>query len=191
MRAIGLIIFSFSVVTTFAQTASDVERSYGKPVSVESARSFYSVGQHVWMTPEYAADGQVCRMHLYPSRSSRKTDYLNAPLLFPELVQVLNQIIPPHLRGSKKSGFGLTTLGGGTAWTTYEYENVSFNFISSYKLDPDILKKAEAAVLTGPDAEGLPLRKETPPSFDDFAASEMVPIKTVTISLNNRPCKVP
>ena len=189
MRAIGLIIFFLSVVPTFAQTASEVEKSYGKPVSVDFARSFYSVGDHIWMTPDYSTDGQVCRIRIYPSRLGRKTDYLGAQLLFRELVRFLNQMVPPHLRGSKKTGFGLTSLGGGTATTTYEYENVSFNFISTYTLAPDVLKKAETAVLTGPDPEKLPLRKETPPSFDDFAASEKVPTKTVTINWNNRSCK--
>lgn len=71
-------------------------------------------------------------------------DYLGSQLLFPELSQVLSDIVAPHLRESKKEGFGQTSLGGGTAWTTYEYENVSFNFIFPYKLDPGILDKAES-----------------------------------------------
>ena len=185
MRAMALIVFGLSVVTTFAQTASQVEKRYGKPVSV------YAISEHIWMTPEYAADGQVCRMRLYPRRLGRKTDYLGSQLLFPELSDVLNKVFPPHLRGSKKAGFGQTNLGGGTAWTTYEYENVSFRFIFSYKLSPDILEKAEAAVLTGPDPEGHLARKKTPPSLGDFAASENVPTEIVTISWNHRACKVP
>jgi hypothetical protein len=189
VRVIGLIIFGLCVVPTFAQTASEVEKSYGKPVSVDSAVSVYAVSEHIWMTPDYAADGQVCRMRFYPRRLGRKADHVGSELLFPELVQVLNQMVPLHLRGSKRDGFGKTSLGGGTGWTTYEYENVSFTFISAYKLDPDILKKAEAAVLTGPDPKELPLRKKTPLSLDDFAASQNVPTQIVTISWNHRPCK--
>jgi hypothetical protein len=98
--------------------------------------------------------------------------------------------VPPHLRGSKKDGFGLTSLGGGTAWTTYTYENVSFTFIFSYKLDQDILKKSEASVLTGPDPKGLPLHKVTTPSLDDFAGSQDSRTEIVTISWNHRPCTV-
>lgn len=190
MRAIGLIIFVLSVVPTLAQTPSEVERRYGKPVSVDSAVSVYSVSEHIWMTSDYSADGQVCRMRLYPRRIGRTTDKLGSQLFFPELVQVLNGIVLPHSRGVKRNGFGLSTLGGGIAWTTYAYENVTFTFISSYKLDPDILEKAEAAVLTGPDPEGLPLLKNTsPPSLNDFAPSEKLPTEIVTISWNHRPCK--
>jgi hypothetical protein len=117
-------------------------------------------------------------------------DYLGSQLLFLELSDVLNEIVPPHLRGSKGDGFGQTSLGGGTAWTTYEYENVTFSFVFSYKLDPDVLKVAEAKVLTGPDPKGLPVRKKTPASRDDFAASQNSQTEIVTISWNHRPCTV-
>ena len=184
MRAIALVILGVCVIPTFGQTVSDVERRYGKSVSV------YSVSDHIWMTPDYSADGQVCRMRLYPRRLGEKTDYLISQLLFPELNEVLNEMVPPHLRGSKKDGFGQTSLGGGTAWTTYVYENVTFSFIFSYKLDPDVWKKAEAKVLTGPDPEGLPVRRKTPPSRDDFAASQNSQTEIVTLSWNHRPCPV-
>lgn len=184
MKVIALIIFGFSVMPTFGQSVSEVERRYGKPTSV------YPVSEHIWMTPDYSADGQVCRMRLYPRRLGPKTDYLISQLLFPELNQVLNEIVPPHLRGSKKEGFGQTSLGGGTAWTTYEYDNVSFTFIFSYKLDPDVLRKANGKVLTGPDPEGLPLPKKTPPSLDDFAGSQDSHTEIVTINWHHRPCTV-
>ena len=182
MRAIVLVVFLLTVIPALGQTVSEVERKYGKPVSV------YSVSEHIWMTPDYSADGQVCRMRLYPRRLGSETDYLGSQLLFPELSQVLNEMLPLQLRGSKKDGFGQTSLGGGTAWTTYEYENVSFSFISSYKLSPDVLEKAKTKVLTGPDPEGLPLRKKTPPSLDDFADSKNSQTEIVTIRWSNRPC---
>ena len=128
MRALALIVFLLVVSTAFGQSASEVERRYGKSISV------YSVSEHIWMTPDYSADGQVCRMRLYPRRLGQETDYLISQLPHLELVQVLNDIVPPQHRGQKKGGFGLTNLGGGTAWTTYDYENVSFAFIFSYKL---------------------------------------------------------
>lgn len=183
VRAIVLVILGISAIPTFAQTVSEVERRYGKPVSV------YSISEHIWMTPDYDARGQVCRMRLYPRRLGLKIDYLGSQILFPELNDVLNEMVPPHIRGSKKGGFGLTSSGGGTAWTTYAYENVTFAFIFSYQLDPDISKKAEAAVLTGPDPKGLPLPQKTPPSLYDFAPSEKLPTEIVTISWNHRSCK--
>jgi len=183
VRVIALVVAWLAMIsTTFAQTSSEVDGKYGKPVPV------YTVSEHIWMTPDYAADGQVCRMRLYPRRLGPKTDYLGSELLFSELSQVLNEIVPPNVRGTKKDGFGQTSLGGGTAWTTYEYQYVSFSFIFSYKLDPDVLKKAESKVLTGPDPEGLPLPQKTPPSLDDFAASQNLPTEIVTISWNHRPC---
>jgi hypothetical protein len=129
-------------------------------------------------------------MRLYPKRHNPKTDYLTSHFSYPELREVLNEIVPPHLRGSKKAGFGQTSLGGGTAWTTYDYDNVSFSFIFSYKLNADILKEAEAAVLTGSDREGLAVPKKTPPSLDDFASGKNLPIEVVTISWNHRQCTV-
>lgn len=175
-------MFTLGVVPTFAQTSSEVEKRYGKSVSV------YSVSEHIWMTPDYSADGQVCRMRLYSRRLGGEKDYLGSELLFPELSDVLNEIVPPHLRGSKKGSFGQTSLGGGTAWTTYDYENVSFSFIFSYKLDPNVLEKAKSRVLTGSDPDGLPLPKRTPPSLDDFAGSQDSPTEIVTIRWNHRPC---
>jgi hypothetical protein len=182
VRAIALVILALTVVPTFAQTVSEVEKRYGKPV--------YSVSEHIWMTPDYSADGQVCRMRLYPKRLGRETDYVISQLLFPELSQVLNEVVPPNLRGSKKDGFGQTSLGGGTAWTTYPYENVTFSFIFSYKLDPGVLKNAEARVLTGPDPDGLLSPQKTPPSINDFASSQNSRTEIVTISWNLRPCPV-
>jgi hypothetical protein len=184
VRAIIFIVFGLTVMPTFGQTVSEIDQRYGKPVPV------YTVSEHIWMTPDYTADGQVCRMRLYPRRLGTKTDHLISQLPFAELSDALNRIVPPHLRGSKKDGFGLTDLGGGTAWTIYEYENVNFSFIFPYTLDPNILTKAEAHVLRGPDPVGLPQRKKTPPSLDDFANSEKSPTEIVTISWNHRPCGV-
>lgn len=114
MRAIALIVFCASLAPAFGQTLQEVERRYGKPVPV------YSVSEHIWMTPDYSEDGQVCRMRFYPRRLGLERDYLGSQLLFQELNQVLNEIVPPDSRGSKKDRFGQTSLGGGTAWTTYE-----------------------------------------------------------------------
>jgi hypothetical protein len=179
MRAIALVILTLSV-PTYAQTVSEVERRYGKPI--------YSVSEHIWMTPDYSADGQVCRMRLYPKRFGEKTDNLISQLMFPELTELLNEIVPPGLRGSKQNGFGQTSLGGGTAWTTYAYENMTLTFNFSYKLDPNVLKIAEGKGLTGPASEGVPVRKNTPPSLDDFYASQNSHAESVTINWNHRPC---
>ena len=182
MRVIILFIFLLGLTPALGQTSSEVERRYGKPVPV------YSVSEHIWMTPDYSPDGQVCRMRLYPKRLGWEKDYLGSQLLFPELKQTLNEIVPPHRRGSKKDGFGLSSLGGGIVWTTYEYENVSFTLIFSYQLDPDILEKAKDKVITGPDPEQVTLPKKMLPTLDDFAGSKDSPTEIVTIRWNHRQC---
>jgi hypothetical protein len=180
MRAIVLLVFGLSVIPTFGQTVSEVQRKYGNPISV------YSVSEHIWMTPDYSDDGQVCRMRLYPRRLGVETDYLIAQLPFLELTRVLNEIVPPTMRGPKKDGFGLTGFGGGTAWTTYDYANISFAFIFSYKLGPDARKNAKP--LIGPDPEKLPRPQKTPPSIADFDGSRNSQTEIVTIIWNDRRC---
>jgi hypothetical protein len=180
VRAIVLFIFGVIVVPTLGQTVAELQQRYGNALSV------YAVSEHIWMTPDYSTDGQVCRMRLYPRRLGVETDYLIKQLPFTELTQLLNEIVPPHRRGSKKDGFGMTSLGGGTAWTTYNYENVSFAFIFSYKPDADAIRNAKP--LTGPDPENLPQRKKTPPSMADFANSQKLETQIVTITWNHRSC---
>ena len=180
VRIIGLIVCLGSFVSTLAQTVSEVERKYGKPV--------YSVSEHIWMTPDYSPDGQVCRMQLYPKRGGGKTDYPGSQVLFPQLTAVLNEIVPPDQRGAKKNGFGHSYSGGGAVWTTYDYENVSIIFVSSYTLDPRILEKADAYVLRERDPLDSPPQKKTPPSLDDFAGSQNLHIEGVKITWNHRPC---
>ena len=90
MQVITLFIFLLGLIPAIVQTSSEVGRRYGKPVPV------YSVSEHIWMTPDYSPDGQVCRMRLYPKRLAWETDYLGSQLLFPELKQTLNEIVPPH-----------------------------------------------------------------------------------------------
>ena len=184
VRAIALVIFLLTATTTRGQTASELERKYGKPVPA------YNVSEHIWMAPDYSSDGQVCKMRFYPKRIGPEMANLRSQLLFPELSQVLNEIIPPHLRGLKKDDFGLTNFGGGTALTIYGYENVSFTFISFYKLDPDIIEKAKSHVIKDLDPDALPLPKKTAPSLEDFAGSKDLPTEIVTVRWNHRPCKV-
>jgi hypothetical protein len=94
LAAISVLLYTYSV---FGQTASDIDKKYGKSAKV------YSVSEHIWMTPEYTADGQVCQMHFYPKRISAKTNYLYKRLPFEELKGVLNELAPLDTRGAKKN----------------------------------------------------------------------------------------
>jgi hypothetical protein len=110
-----------------AQTAAELEARYGNPAQV------YPVSEHIWMTPEFAADGQVCRMRLFPKRADGRANNLSEKLPFEELVDFLNALVPVGQRGNKiPQSFGATATGGPAAWTTYGYEKVTFTFISSF-----------------------------------------------------------
>src|SRR5262245_56552801 len=121
-KTVALVLVLLAGKYVNAQTAADIQTKYGKPVDV------YSVSEHIWMTPEFASDGQVCRMRFYPKRISGNTNYGAHDLPFSELRGVLNKLVPVETRGAKKQLFGATATGGGAAWTTYDYQNVTFDF---------------------------------------------------------------
>lgn len=121
--------FFLFVTCIFAQTATELNRTYGEPVSS------FSVSEHIWMSPEYATDGQVCQARLYPKKFAADASYLTNLLQSKELKQVLDRLVPLGSRGAKKTPFGQTATGGGAAWTTYAYDNVTFVFISSFHVD--------------------------------------------------------
>src|SRR5258705_10534246 len=88
--------FLFGINSVLGQTASDFEKAYGKSLVV------YSISEHIWMTPAYAADGQVCSMRLYPKHIDGNINYVsNSParLQFKELKEILKKLVPPQTRG--------------------------------------------------------------------------------------------
>ena len=175
-----LIVFVF-YVTAHAQTTSDLKRSYGDPTYA------YSVSNHIWMTPDYAPDGQVCRMRLYPKHIDPRTDYLSPRLEFDELSAVLIRLLPLDRRGEKEDLFGFTEVGGGSAWTTYGYEKVTIVFAFPFRLESAPGSKPEE--VSFPVDEILArLPKKTPPSIDDFLPSKSTKIELVTILWKNRKC---
>jgi len=174
-------VLAIFVVTAFCQTQSQIDSKYGKPVYA------YSVSDHIWMTPDYSADGQVCRMRLYPKHIANETEYLSPQLYFEELNGALNRLVSLDERGAKKNSFGLTDFGGGAAWTTYPYEKVTFVFTFSLRIEPGSTKKTES--VSFPVDEVLArLPKRTPPSIDDFAPSRFSEPQIVTILWNERKC---
>lgn len=181
MKVEFAILFLVLFVTSASgQKAADIEKEYGTPTPV------YSVSEHIWMTPEYGIDGEICRARLYPKRISSKNNYLTKELPFPELREVLNRLIPPAQRGSAKEFFGDTELGGGVGWTTYPYENVSIVFIFAARVDPQILKRIESPTFP---VENSPVQenKKSLPSYRDIPFSGDG-IEIATIIWTNRKC---
>ena len=186
MKAILIALFLAYSTAVSGQTVRDIEKQYGQRQPV------YSVSPNIWMTPEYAVDGQVCRMRLYPKRVDGNTDYVGAALQYDELRSLLNSLVPPNQRGMKsKINFGATATGGPASWTTYPYETVTFTFTSSF-----LSGKFENSSPLRRGEFTFPLSKRNPatteetrtPSNDDFQPSESSMTEIVTIRWNNRKC---
>ena len=177
----GILIFMATVCS--AQTASDIETKYGKPTSA------YSVGELVWMTPEYAADGQVCRMRLYPKRISGNTNYVVKELSFDDFKNVVDQLIPLDARGAKREPCdGGWTTGGGSMWATFTYQQIRITYSASFTVvyDPDVLKRGEFT-FSVPAGRIEP----QPKSDDDFLLFHTSKVEIVTIDWLNRKCSSP
>src|SRR5262245_9337801 len=108
-------------VSAFGQTEREIEDKYGKPIKI------YSVDDTIWMSVEYASDGQACQMTLFPKRVSDDTVYLYSQLPFYELKRVLNDIVPQSERGKKGDWSGLSLYMGGVENAIYDYEKVAIS----------------------------------------------------------------
>lgn len=179
---VALLLVLIASEAIYAQTAADIQSKYGKPVDV------YSVSEHIWMTPQYASDGQVCSMRLYPKRISDNTNYGAHDLPFNELRDVLNALVRVETRGPKKESFGATATGGGAAWTTYDYENVTFTFVSflpARSYDGVMLKRGEYVF---PPLENKSQSRESNPSSNDFVEWVSQQTEIVAVTWRRRNC---
>jgi hypothetical protein len=178
---IAILVCLISASCVFGQRAAEIESKYGKPTNV------YSLSEHIWMTPEFAADGKVCEMRLYPKRIDGSSNYLSKKLPFEELSEVLNEMIPVDQRGNKELPFGLTDTGRPAAWTTYGYEKVTFTFISAFSPSDFV---DSPAMQSGGNVFQLraPRPESRVPSKDDFRSSQRSAIEIVRVKWNDRKC---
>jgi hypothetical protein len=173
--------------SSYSQTVADIEEAFGKRQDV------YSVSEHIWMTPEFALDGQVCLMRLYPKRVDARNNFVGAGLQYEELRRLLNSLVPLNQRGMKsKTNFGATATGGPAAWTTYPYERITFIFTSSFlpaKFDESTRLRKGEYTFSEPKT-GLAIdQKSELPSADDFLPSQSSTTEIVTIRWNDRKCQ--
>ncbi|MFY9620023.1 MAG: hypothetical protein WAM70_14510 [Pyrinomonadaceae bacterium] len=142
------------------------------------------------MTPDYAADGQVCRLRLYPKRIGANADYLSQTLPFEELRDALNLLVPLDERGNKTQPFGLTDTGRPAAWTTYGYEKVTFTFVMSFS--PQKFGRASrlsSGLVFRPSGARANQGPETlESSVDDFNNSKSSDTEIVTVRWTDRKC---
>lgn len=170
----------------FAQSGADIASKYGKPLDV------YSAGEHVWMAPEFASNGQICRMSLFPRRISPGNNYLYQNLPFEEFQAVVDQLVPLSSRGAKSDPFygGTWATGGGAAWAIFTYQNVSIMYSVGFRIDPESWDKRRPfsfaeEYLKLPDSDRKAVAA-TP--ADDFASYRGSKVEIVTIDWSDRKC---
>jgi hypothetical protein len=170
------LIVMLSANANFGQAALDIEKKYGKPVNV------YSVSEHVWMTPEYAADGQICRATLYQKRISAESNHLGTYIPIWEVLSVFNELAPPDTRGAKKADFGGTDTSASMAWTIFPYEKVTFSFWVGFKFGS----------IADMKEKGVPIGGRIPTkitgSDDAFMTENAVNPEIIYIRWNDRKC---
>lgn len=183
MIALLICTFALSFSSVAGQTAKDIEASYGRRENV------YSVGGQLWMTPTYGADGQLCMMRIYPKRVSIDTNYLDDKLDMDEVLKFINKLVPVETRGARKDSFGLSSLGGGIIWTSFEYDHVRFAFISTFRLDK-LPERPDEAFDFQVDKTALAEfhRREALQSDDDLIRKKTSTPKVLQIYWENRRC---
>src|SRR5690349_7377450 len=97
---LAIVMTVFGVGSAFGQSRAEIDAKFGQPVNA------YKVSERIWMSPDYASDGQVCRMTFYPRRFSSTTTYLITELSFDEFMSVIDAIVPVATRGAQKEPFG-------------------------------------------------------------------------------------
>ena len=172
------LVLTLSATSVLGQTVRDIERRFGKPTP------YYSVSKHIWMRPEFSADGQVCQMRFFPKGVNS-----DKQLHFKELTLVLNRLVPPSTRGLKEPFFGMTATGGGTGWTGYGYKKVTFTFAFSFRVDPEAFRRSEEFIFYGDELEPKPKPENLSPTSNDFLPSEGFPIEVANLKWNARTCK--
>ena len=179
--AIAMIVFN--VVSVFGQTRREIEARFGQPVNS------YAVSERIRMSPDYASDGQVCRMTLYPRRFSSTTTYFVNELSFDEFRNVIDAIVPVATRGAQKEPFGngvwKATEGG--RWANFVYERVTITYLASLPhIDAAALAKGEPVNL----GDDVPKQQEKPkPVKEDFSLYRGSTAEIVTVQWNDRKCR--
>jgi hypothetical protein len=167
----------FCVTIASAQSAADIKNAYGPPVNA------FSVSEHIWMTPEYAADGQICRGTLYAKRISPETDYVSNNLPLMELIGSVDKLAPVNMRGTRREPFGATQTSAALAWTIFTYENVTVSFWVSFRFGS----------LADMQAKGVPVGGRNPSPLitqtdAEYMAQNVINPEMVRITWNTRKC---
>jgi hypothetical protein len=177
---LAIVMTVLNVVSTFGQSRAEIEAKFGQPVSA------YSVGERIWMSPEYASDGQVCRMTFYPRRFSATGNYLINQLSFDEFRSVIDEIVPVAIRGAQQEPFsnGRWDVGGGGRWVNFIYERVTISYVAGFRVNT-ALGMGEPVNLS----DEVPKRQEKPKTMkEDFSLYSGSTVEIVTVHWSDRKC---
>jgi len=180
---LAIVMIVSIVVSAFGQTRTEIEAKFGQPVNA------YKVGERIWMTPEYASDGQVCRMIFYPRRFSSTTNYLINQLPFDEFRSVIDAIVPFAIRGAQKEPFGNGSWngGGGVLWANFIYERVTISYVADGRVNT-ALGLGEPVELDLSDDEVSKRSEKPKPIKEDFSLYRQSTAEIVTVRWNDRKC---
>jgi hypothetical protein len=142
LLALTILIQVFSFSSVCAQTLSEIQARYGTPINS------YSVSEHIWMSPEFTGDGQLCRALLYPKKIDAAKSYIMSDLSLVEVAAVFDQLASVTMRGKRKDDYGLVGTGG-MVFSGFGYEAVRINFVSSFSSWFGVAKKRETKEFPG------------------------------------------
>jgi hypothetical protein len=178
---LAIVMTVFSVASAFGQNRTEIEAKFGQPVNA------YKVSERIWMSPEYASDGQVCRMTFYPRRFSFTTNYLIHQLPFDEFRSAIDVIVPVAIRGAQKEPFGngVWNASSGVSWVDFVYERVTISYFASFHIDPAAFSLGEPVAL---DDDGSKQQEKPKPIKEDFSLYGNSTAELVTVQWNDRKC---
>lgn len=191
-RFIFMAVIIFNITGVFGQTISEIETKYGQSEKV------YSLGSNIWMSAEYAADGQVCRMNLFPKRVSGNNVYLFKELPFEDFKNSVDLLVPLDKRGARKEPFESSAHGAGVFWTIFAYEKVTIQYSVDRQINFDPLKPRKTFVFSPKttsstdknpknmkESKASQTAEKGPDSFPPYRAAGY---EIVTIRWNDRRC---
>lgn len=178
---VAIVLTVFNVASVFGQSRREIETKFGQPWSV------YVVAENIWMSPEYASDGQVCRMTFYPRRVSSTTHYFMNQLPFDEFRSIIDVIVPAATRGAQKEPFGngLWIFGGGVRRTTFLFEHLAISYAAGFRINPD-LGKGELINLFDYEVTAGPEKPKR--TKEDFSLYSDSTAEIVTVQWLQRKC---
>ena len=116
----------------YGQTLSDMKAKYGQP------QMTFVVGKRVWMTPDFAVDGTVCRMTFFPQKADSGVLIINPSLNPFEIVDVLDKVVTQEMRGNYKTVYVNTSMMRGFTWKSFNFGDVKMVFNISGSTGPSI-----------------------------------------------------